>query len=82
MSMQKEINSLSFEDAMTELEAVIRQLETGKIPLDEAVSTYEYGVKLKEFCEKRLAKAKMKIDKLMLDKNGVITGTEPFADVE
>ena len=76
--MQKEIEKLSFEEAMEELESVVRQLESGKIKLDEAVAVYERGAKLKNFCEQKLADAKSKIDKLIIDKDGAIIGKEEF----
>ena len=76
--MQKEIKNLSFEEAMEELENVVRQLESGKIKLDEAVSVYERGVKLKNLCEGKLNEAKSKIDKLIISKEGAILGKEDF----
>ena len=76
--MQKEINELSFEEAMEELETVVRQLESGKIKLDEAVAVYERGVKLKNLCENKLNDAKSKIDKLIISKEGTIVGKENF----
>ncbi len=78
--MQKEIKEMSFEDAMAELETVVRQLETGKIKLDEAVGVYERGVLLKKHCEEKLQQAKLKIDKLVINKDGSIAGTEEFTD--
>ena len=77
--MPKEIEKLSFEEAMEELEIVVRQLESGKIKLDEAVAVYERGVKLKNICAEKLASAKSKIDKLVIDKDGNITGKEDFS---
>lgn len=74
--MTQEIQKLSFEEAMAELEAVVRQLETGKIKLDEAVATYERGVALKKLCAEKLKTAQMKIDKLILDKEGNPVGRE------
>ena len=76
--MQKEIEKLTFEEAMEELENVVRQLESGKIKLDEAVAVYERGVKLKSFCEAKLNDAKSKIDKLIVSKEGTIVGKEDF----
>ena len=76
--MQKEINELTFEEAMDELETVVRQLEGGKIKLDEAVAVYERGAKLKALCAQKLQDAKVKIDKLVIDKNGAIVGKEDF----
>lgn len=76
--MQK-IENLTFEEAMDELEAVVRQLETGKVKLDDAVNAYERGMALKKFCEDKLASAKSKIDKLVIDGNKII-GREDFDD--
>ncbi len=76
--MSQEVNSLSFEEAMTELESVVRQLESGKIKLEEAVSVYERGVLLKKHCEEKLKQAKSKIDKLIIGENNTIIGREDF----
>ena len=76
--MQQEIEKLSFEEAMDELENVVHQLESGKIKLDEAVAVYERGVKLKNLCENKLNDAKSKIDKLIISKEGNIVGKEDF----
>ena len=78
--MQRNITDLSFEEAMEELESVVRQLETGKIKLDDAVSAYERGVLLKKHCEEKLQQAKSKIDKLIIDKEHTIIGQESFDD--
>ncbi len=78
--MTQELNTLSFEQAMEELELVVRSLETGKIKLDEAVLAYEKGVKLKQICEEKLAQAKAKIDILVLDKEGTPIGVDSFDD--
>lgn len=75
----QDISTYSFEQAMEELELVVRQLETGKIKLDDAVAAYEKGMKLKKICEDKLATAKAKIDILLIDKNTPV-GSEPFDD--
>lgn len=77
---EQDFNTFSFEQAMEELELVVRQLETGKIKLDDAVSAYEKGVKLKQICEEKLAQAKAKIDILVLDKNNTPIKMESFDD--
>lgn len=75
---QTAIETLAFEDAMTELETIVRNLETGNTKLDESIAAYERGVALKKHCEKRLQDARLKIEKITLDQNGTPTGTEPF----
>ena len=68
----------TFESAMAELEEIVRKLESGKIKLDEAVKTYERGIYLKKFCQKRLEEASLKIEKVMLDSAGQPQGVERF----
>lgn len=75
---QVPVDTLGFEEALKELEDVVRRLETGRIKLEEAVATYERGVALKNHCSQKLNDAKLKVDKLMIDKNGTITGKEFF----
>ncbi len=67
---EKKISDLSFEEALTKLENLVRELEAGKIKLDDAVSSYEQAVALKKLCEKKLNDAKLKIEKIETKKNG------------
>jgi exodeoxyribonuclease VII small subunit len=75
---QTAIDNMAFEDAMGELETIVRNLETGQTKLDESISAYERGVALKKHCEKRLNDARLKIEKITLNQNGTPKGTEPF----
>lgn len=72
------IENLSFEDALKELEDVVHRLESGRIKLEEAVTTYERGVALKNYCTQKLNDAKLIVDKLIIDKNNTILGKESF----
>ncbi|MBQ8557259.1 MAG: exodeoxyribonuclease VII small subunit [Alphaproteobacteria bacterium] len=63
----KPIEDLSFEEAMSELENVVHLLESGRIKLEEAVSAYERGVKLRNLCTEKLKNAKSKIDLLVIE---------------
>jgi exodeoxyribonuclease VII small subunit len=74
-----ELASLSFEDALAELEAIVERLERGQGKLDEAIGDYERGVALKRHCEAKLAEAQAKIDKIVIEPGGDV-GTEPLAD--
>ena len=69
---------MSFEDALGELETIVRNLESGNTKLDESINAYERGVALKKHCEKRLENARLKIEKISLDENGAPQGLEPF----
>jgi len=71
----------TFEEALTELEAIVRNLESGRVQLEQAVDAYEKGMALKKICEDRLAEAKGRIDKLIIGRQNEITGKEPL-DVE
>lgn len=68
--LPREIAALSFEDALKELEQIVRRLEDGSAKLDEAIAAYERGALLKRHCETKLAEAKAKIDTIALDSNG------------
>lgn len=72
------IQDLSFEEALHALETVVYQLENGQIKLEEAVSTYERGIALKNHCTQKLQEAKLKVDKLILNKDNMPTGVETF----
>jgi exodeoxyribonuclease VII small subunit len=74
-----DIASMSFEDALGELETIVRELEDGRIKLDQAISAYERGARLKAHCEKKLAEAKAKVEKISLGPAGP-EGVEP-ADI-
>ncbi len=71
-----DIARLSFEDALTELETIVRQLEDGKGELDQAIKTYERGAQLKRHCEAKLQDAQIKVEKVVLGPEGA-TGVEP-----
>ena len=61
----KIINSeLSFEEALKKLEETVSSMENGDKNLDEVISNYEYGMKLKNYLDKKLAQAKLKISKI------------------
>ncbi len=72
----RDIAAMSFEDALGELEEIVRRLEDGRIPLDDSIAAYERGARLKAHCEKKLAEARAKVEKIALGPNGP-EGTEP-----
>ncbi len=67
---------LSFEEALLQLENIVRELESGRIKLDDAVTAYEKAVSLKQFCEKRLKDAQLKIEKIEIAPNGEMSTSE------
>ncbi len=72
---------LSFEDALKELEDIVSKLEGGQVSLEQSISFYERGEKLKQRCESLLKDAEMRIEKITLSADGKPKGTEPL-DVE
>ena len=68
------LDKMSFEDAMKELEKLVDSLDKGDVSLDEAITAYDRGSQLKEYCEKKLNEAKMKIETIQSsDKEDVVT---------
>lgn len=68
--MKNNFEKLSFEDALQQLETLVRDLESGRIKLEEAVETYEKAVALKKFCEEKLKAAQLKIEKIEMSPSG------------
>lgn len=77
----KDIKNLSFEEALVELENIVRELESGKIKLDDAVETYEKAVSLKKLCTDKLKAAELKIEKIEINKDGSLS-TNIVYDIE
>lgn len=71
------VDEMSFEQAMAELERVVGQLERGDVPLEESINLYERGALLKKRCEAKLKDAEEKVAAITLDSAGTPTGTTP-----
>ncbi len=78
----EEIENLSFEDALRALETIVRQLESGDVPLEDSISLYEKGDKLRQHCQKRLDAAQARIERIVTGPDGAPTGTQPFDAVD
>ena len=72
------VDELSVEEAMRELETVVGQLERGDVALDQSIALYERGAALKARCEAKLKEAEEKVAKITLDGAGQPTGTAPL----
>jgi exodeoxyribonuclease VII small subunit len=73
-----QIDQLSFETALAELEQIVRSLELGTEPLDASIELYQRGDRLKRHCEARLKAAQERIEQISLGPNGKPAGTVPF----
>jgi exodeoxyribonuclease VII small subunit len=67
---------MSFEDALAELEGIVRRLEGGQVKLDDAIQSYERGAQLKRHCEKKLNEAQQRVDRIVIGPDGAVS-TEP-----
>jgi len=68
---------MSFEQAMSELEQVVGQLERGDVPLEDSIKLYERGAELKKRCETKLKEAEEKVAQITLGSDGQAAGTTP-----
>ncbi len=78
-SLSQDIKKMGFESALAELETIVKDLESGKVSLEDSISAYERGMALKAHCESKLQDARMKIEKIVVGADGAIT-TEKFED--
>jgi exodeoxyribonuclease VII small subunit len=67
----------SFEQALKELEDIVRKLESGELSLDDSISLYERGQQLKGVCEAKLADARQRIEQIQQGAGGELA-TRPF----
>lgn len=67
------VGGMSFEAALSELEMIVKNLETGKTSLEESIGAYERGVALKNHCESKLTEAKSRIEKIVVRPDGNIS---------
>jgi exodeoxyribonuclease VII small subunit len=65
-----EISSLTFEQALAELERIVAELESGQAPLERSIEMYERGAALKAHCETRLAAARLRVEKIVSGAQG------------
>ena len=71
------ISEMTFEQAMSELERIVTELEKGDVPLEDSISLYQKGAELKKRCETKLKEAEQKVAAITLDEDGSVTGTKP-----
>jgi len=73
MSVPPEIASLSFEDALAELERIVRGLEGGQQKLEDAIGAYERGALLRRHCEAKLAEAEARVQAIVVAADGSLS---------
>lgn len=73
-----DIKTLSFEQALKELEQIVGRLERGDVELEQSVEIYERGEALRIHCDQLLKRAEAKVEKITLNAQGEATGTAPL----
>lgn len=68
--------ALSFEQALSELEKIVAELESGQAPLERSIEVYERGAALKAHCEAKLEAARLRVEKIVVGAQGAV-GSEP-----
>lgn len=71
--------NISFEEALNELEEIVKKIDNGQETLEAAVSSFERGVLLKNYCEKKLKEARLKIEKITKLADSTVTLEETEA---
>ena len=66
----KPVDKMSFEEALAELEVIVRQLEAGEVELEKSIAIYERGAALKAHCETRLKSAELKVEQIVQGADG------------
>jgi exodeoxyribonuclease VII small subunit len=72
-----EIKTLSFEQALKQLEEIVQRLEKGQVDLEDSIAIYERGTALKAHCEAKLRAAEARIEKIVITPTGKATSV-PF----
>ena len=68
-----DVSALSFEDALAELEQIVRGLESGQQKLEDAINAYERGAALRQHCEAKLAEAEARVAAIVQRADGSLT---------
>jgi len=78
MADPADTDTLSFEEALRRLEAIVQQLERGDVPLEQSITLYEEGDKLRAQCQARLAAAEARIQQIVGTADGGASKTAPY----
>ena len=69
---EKKEKELSFEESLDNLEEIVNKLETGEVPLDDAISEFNRAMKLAKTCDDKLKNAEEAITKLVKENNEIV----------
>ena len=71
-TIEREIDALSFDDALAELQRTVSELEAGGQPLEAAIALYERGVALQARCERLISDAELRVQQLVARAGGAL----------
>ncbi len=71
-----DVTTLSFEDAMGQLEKIVDALDSGDVSLEKSIDIYEHGAALQKHCEDKLKQAEMRVQKIVANSSGKATAAE------
>lgn len=63
---------MSFEQALKELESIVRKLESGSGDLEASINDYVRGTQLKEYCQKKLEDARLRVESILKTQGGTL----------
>ena len=67
-----DVSKMSFEDALAELEQIVRGLEGGQQKLEDAITAYERGAVLRRHCEAKLSEAEARVQAIVERADGTL----------
>lgn len=70
IEQRKAVQELSFEQALQELESIVKALENGNVELEAAMTFYTRGQQLKNHCDSKLQSAKLKVEQIIANSAG------------
>jgi exodeoxyribonuclease VII small subunit len=76
MTQNNLIENMSFEEALKELESIVKKIDSGEETLESAITSFERGSELKKHCQSKLDQAKLKIEKIIQNADGSISSQE------
>lgn len=72
----QDLKDISFEKALTELQDIVRKIETGQESLEATIKHYERGNALRAFCEAKLKEARLIVEKIIQNPDGSVSTSE------
>ena len=84
MAVKKITKNMKFEEALQALEEQVTLLESGELPLEEALDAYKYGIELSKLCVSKLNAVKQEVEQIVVDNKDEPEEftTVPFQDLE